>query len=136
MQVEKLNSFWMFHHWKSWTFFCLFLRYPVFSRMNWKLFFGLERHAHCPSISTFSRTCSHDFDFFYFLLLKTFILSKKHRVISLRIFITYFLANRKCVIFNRANSAVTLQYSLLSGDWKVLPLRSRRLQNCVKALMY
>ena len=56
--------------------------------------------------------------------------------ISLRIFITYFLANRKCVIFNRANSAVTLQYSLLSGDWKVLPLRSRRLQNCVKALMY
>ena len=30
MQVEKLNSFWMFHHWKSWTFFCLFLRYPVF----------------------------------------------------------------------------------------------------------
>ena len=56
--------------------------------------------------------------------------------LSLRIFITYFLANRKCVIFNRANSAVTLQYSLLSGDWKVLPLRSRRLQNCVKALMY
>ena len=37
MQVKKWTNFSMFHHWKSWIFFCLFFWYSVFMCIYFKI---------------------------------------------------------------------------------------------------